>query len=111
MFAGKKGKRAEWTGRDWNDSFGDGLGRSWEDGRAYNFISAGGDPWYSEPCERSLSVHASTHIPQTGYVAVGITLDEASRFDEARVQVDGQLTHLAGLRLRGPTAMVPKASL
>lgn len=39
----KKGKRADWNGRDWFVSFGDGDGRSWEDGRSYGFVSAGGD--------------------------------------------------------------------
>ena len=100
---GKKGKRAEWNGRDWYVSFGDGLGRSWEDGRAYNFISAGGDPWYSRTL-RALPVgsRVNVHIPQAGYVAVGITTAEASRFDAARVQVDGQLAQLADLQLHGP---------
>ncbi len=43
----KKGKRADWNGRDWFVSFGDGDGRSWEDGRSYGFVSSGGDVWYS----------------------------------------------------------------
>ena len=44
----KKGKRAEWNGRDWFVSFGaDAGGRHWEDARKYGFISAGGDAWYS----------------------------------------------------------------
>lgn len=44
----KKGKRAEWNGRDWYVSFGAySGGRVWEDGRKYGFVSAGGGPWYS----------------------------------------------------------------
>lgn len=98
-----KGKRADWNGIDWYVSFGDGLGRSWEDGRAFNFISAGGDPWYSRTL-RGLPVgsRVNVHIPQTGYVAVGVTLDEAAQFDHARVHVDGSWLRLADQELRGP---------
>jgi len=40
----RRGKRAEWNGRDWFVSFGAySGGRVWEDGRKYGFVSAGGD--------------------------------------------------------------------
>lgn len=92
----KSGKRAEWNGRDWFVSFGDGLGRSWKDGRRYGFVSAGGDPWYSRTL-RALPVEARVfvHIAKSGYVAVGETLREAERFDVAEVQLDGEWARLA----------------
>lgn len=89
---GKPGKRAEWNGRDWFVSFGEHEGgRSWEDGRRYGFVSAGGDNWYSRTL-RSLPVGArvNVHLPGLGYVAVGVTLAEATRFDQAQVQVGDQ---------------------
>lgn len=99
----KAGKRAEWNGRDWFVSFGDGENRSWDDGRAYQFVSAGGDPWFSRTL-RSLPVGARVfvHVPKHGYVAVGETLGEAQRFDEAEVHVDGRWVPLAEQHLSAP---------
>lgn len=95
-----QGKRAEWNGIDWFVSFGDELSRSWEDGRAYGFVSAGGGAWFSRTL-RALPVGArvNVHIPQRGYVAVGITLAEATRFDEAQVRLDGAWVPLAQQQL------------
>lgn len=96
----KSGKRADWNGRDWYVSFGDGLCRSWEDGRRYGFVSAGGGRFYSLTL-RALPVGARVfvHIAQAGYVAVGETLREAKRFDEAEVLVDGVWVRLADREL------------
>lgn len=97
------GKRAEWNQRDWFISFGDeGGGRSWIDGLKYGFVSAGGDPWYSRTL-RTVPVGArvNVHIPKRGYVAVGITLGEARRFDDAHVEVEGQWVALAMQPLAG----------
>lgn len=101
----KKSKRAEWNGRDWFVSFGDGLGRSWEDGRRYGFVSTGGDVWYSRTL-RSLPVGArvNVHIPGRGYVAVGETLREAARFDEAEVLVGDDWATLSDQALKAPYA-------
>ncbi|WP_324651615.1 endonuclease NucS domain-containing protein [Georgenia sp. H159] len=100
---GRTSKRADWNGLDWFVSFGDDdLGRSWEDGRRYGFVSAGGDPWYSRTL-RGLPVGArvNVHIPKLGYVAVGETLAEAERFDSTNVLVDGQWVRLADQELAG----------
>lgn len=97
------GKRAEWNQRDWFISFGDEVGgRSWIDGLKYGFVSAGGDPWYSRTL-RTVPVGArvNVHIPKRGYVAVGITLGEARRFDDAHVEVEGQWVALAMQPLAG----------
>lgn len=98
--SGKKGKRAEWNGRDWFVSFGEGSSRSWEDGQRYSFVSAGGDPWYSRTL-RAIPVGArvNVHIPSLGYVAVGVTLGEAKRFDQSEVKVDGAWAPLAEQQL------------
>ncbi|MEE6295313.1 endonuclease NucS domain-containing protein [Georgenia wangjunii] len=100
--AGKKrSKRAEWNGRDWFVSFGDSDVRAWEDARRYNFVSAGGDPWYSRTL-RALPVGARVfvHIPKRGYVGVGITTGEAQRFDVAEVDADSRSVRLADQPLR-----------
>lgn len=94
----KGGRRAEWNGRDWFVSLGEGPGgsRSWVDGRRHQFVSAGGGRWYSGTL-RSLPVGAPlfVHVPSRGYVAVGTTLAEARRFDRAQVEVDGRWVPLA----------------
>lgn len=99
----KKGKRAEWNGRDWFVSFGAYTGgRQWEDGRKFGFVSAGGDAWYSRTLRNvPAGARINVCIPQEGYVAVGLTLGSAERFDTARVTVDGQEVALADQQLGG----------
>jgi hypothetical protein len=101
--ARKKGKRAEWNGLDWFVSFGDELARSWDDGQKYGFVSVCGDPWSSRTL-RALPVggRVNVHIPKHGYVAVGITLREAKRFDQAEVRINGEWLPLAQQQLGGP---------
>lgn len=91
---GKPGKRAAWNGRDWYVSFGGG--RPWEDARQFNFVSAGGGKFYSQTI-RSLPKDAQVwvNVPGSGYVAVGMTLAPASRFEEATVLLDGTWSPLA----------------
>jgi len=99
----KKGKRAEWNGRDWFVSFGDaGGGRSWKDARRYGFVSAGGGAWYSRTL-RDLPEGARINvcIPGAGYVAIGETIGPAQRFDRAHVTVDGVEVPLATQPLTG----------
>ena len=95
-----QGKRADWNGLDWYVNFGhDENGRRWEDGMRFGFVAAGGGRWYSQTL-RNLPVGArvNVNLPGKGYVAVGITLAEAARFDEARVLVKGEWVRLADLR-------------
>lgn len=97
----RSGKKAEWNGRDWFVSFGDGLGRAWDDGRRYGFVSAGGGRWFSQTL-RALPVGSRifVHVPKAGYVAVGETLRPAERFETAQVEVNGSWVPLAAQRLR-----------
>lgn len=99
----KKGKRAEWNGRDWFVSFGAySGGRVWEDGRTHGFVSAGGGAWYSRTLrELPVDSRINVHVPQKGYVAVGVTAGLAQRFDEALVDVDGAKVSLATMPLTG----------
>jgi hypothetical protein len=100
------GKRAEWNGRDWFVSFGEGPSRAWQDGRRYGFVSAGGGAFYSGTL-RGLPVGARifTHVPKHGYVGVGVTLGEARRADQVTVLVDDVWTPLRSLELSGHYAL------
>lgn len=98
----KKGKRAEWNGVDWFVAFGEDESRKWADGRKYGFISAGGGEWYSRTLNNlPVGARVNVHIPGSGYVGVGTTLAPATRFDEARVNIDGEWVRLADLPLLG----------
>lgn len=93
---GRPGKRAEWNGRDWFVSFGEGQGRSWQDGLRYNFVSAGGGRWFSRTLQ-SLPEGARifVNIPQTGFVAVGETTGSATAFADAVIEFEGRRVRLA----------------
>lgn len=99
----RKGKRAEWNGRDWFVSFGEYAGgRVWEDACRYGFVSAGGGSWYSRTLrELPLGARVNVCIPSAGYVAVGEVTGPAQRFDHARVTVDGVDVALATQPLTG----------
>ncbi|MBP8882308.1 MAG: DUF91 domain-containing protein [Dermatophilaceae bacterium] len=99
----KRGKRAVWNGRDWYVSFGDGLGRSWEDGLRYGFVSAGGGDWYSKTI-RALpeGARVNVYVRKRGYVAVGTTLGPAVPFPDARVLMNGSWVRLGDQPLVGP---------
>jgi hypothetical protein len=76
--------------------------RNWDDARRYGFVSAGGGAWFSRTI-RALPVGGRVFvcIPKRGYVGVGTVSGEARPFDEASVEVDGQLRRLAELELQG----------
>lgn len=100
---GSSRTRAEWNGRDWFVSFGEYAGgRSWEDGRRFGFVSAGGGDWYSRSL-RSLPAGAriNVHIPGRGYVAVGETLADALPADEAMVLAQDEWVPLLSQNLAG----------
>ncbi len=101
--AGAKSTRASWNGRDWYAAFGiDNNSRSWEDARNYGFISAGGGDWYSRTL-KSLPQGARVfvHVPQHGYVGVGIVQGLAMPADEAILNVDGSSQPFRSLPLKG----------
>lgn len=106
---GAKGKKAEWNGIDWFVSFGEEGSRSWEDGRRYGFVSAGGGRWYSDSLHNlPVGARVNVHIPKRGYVAVGTVLREATRFDDAMVEVDGQWVRLRDQELNAPYRHSPE---
>jgi hypothetical protein len=73
--SGKKG-RENWNGQDFYVSFGDGLGRSWEDAMKYGFISGGGGKWYSRTLSQLfIGARVFVCLPKLGYVGVGEVLE------------------------------------
>jgi hypothetical protein len=91
------------NGQDWYVSFGEESNiRNWDDAHLYGFVSAGGGAWFSRTI-RALPVGGRVFvcIPKRGYVGVGTVSGEARPFDEATVEVDGQLRRLAELDLQG----------
>ena len=91
---GKKSKRAQWNGMDWYVSYGGH--RVWEDGRTFNFISAGAGKFYSQTI-RSVPEGARVwvNVPGAGFVAVGRTLGPPVRFETAQVRINDEWTPLA----------------
>jgi hypothetical protein len=102
--AGKSsGGKEPWNGQDWYVSFGEESNiRNWDDARRYGFVSAGGGAWFSRTL-RALPAGGRVFvcIPKRGYVGVGTVSGEARPFDEATVEVDGQVRRLAELELQG----------
>ncbi|MCI0158402.1 DUF91 domain-containing protein [Leifsonia shinshuensis] len=99
------GTLAEWDGRTWYATFGQAPGgRSWEDGRRYGFISAGGGKYYSQLL-RNIPVGARVFVfvpgQPRGYVAVGTAIAEAVPADDAVLTVDGVPTRFLDLDLQG----------
>lgn len=105
-----KSTKAAWNGQDWYAAFGmdegnrasDRGARVWEDARTYGFISAGGGEWYSRTL-KSLPQGAQVfvHVPQHGYVGVGIVQGAAKPADEASLTVNGASQQFRSLRLQG----------
>ena len=64
-------EKEPWNG-EYYVSFGDGLGRDWDDAMRYGFISAGGGSWYSRTLKQlSVGDRVWVNIPGRGYVGVG----------------------------------------
>lgn len=81
------------TTEPWNGefyvSFGDGMGRNWEDARRYGFISGGGGRWYSKTLNQlQKGDRVWVNIPKTGYVGVGIVEAPAVKIDEFKVTTE-----------------------
>ncbi len=86
-----KGKE-NWNGRDFYVSFGEGVGRNWDDARKYGFVCGGGGRWYSRTLEQLFpGARVFVNLPGTGYVGVGTVLEESVSVSDFTVEVDGKL--------------------
>lgn len=100
--AARKAKTREpWNGTDWYVSFGDdGSTRDWVDASKYGFVSGGGGAWFSRTLKNlPIGARVFACIPKSGYVGVGTVTGDATRFDQASVDVEGVSTPLAQLPL------------
>lgn len=106
-----RSKTGPWNGLDWYVNFGEGESRAGDDGLRYGFISAGGGQWYSSTLRKlPEEARVNVYLPQRGYVAVGITLAPARRFDETEVEVDGQKQLLTELEVTATYRHTPGSS-
>lgn len=75
-----------WNG-EYYASFGDGPARSWEEGRNYGFISAGGGEWYSGSLDLlSKGDRIWVKAPGKGFVGVGRVLGPKEHASNFQVQ-------------------------
>lgn len=83
-----------WNG-EYYVSFGDGMGRDWEDARKYGFVSGGGGRWYSQTLNLlKEGDRIWVNIPKAGYVGVGIVESPAVKLDEFLVENDKGMVRL-----------------
>lgn len=95
----------EWNG-EYYASFGDGMGRSWEDAQKYSFFSAGGGTWYTKTLNMlSPGDRIWVNIPgPTGYVGVGIVEEPSVPVSEFKVTgSDGNQTPILNMPLTDPS--------
>jgi hypothetical protein len=85
----------QWDGQTYYVSFGDGPNRSWDDARAYGFVSAGGGAWYSKTLKQLQPGHrVFAYISKGngvgGYVGLGEVSGPAVLAQDFLVEVAGQ---------------------
>ncbi|MGW1033919.1 endonuclease NucS domain-containing protein [Streptomyces antibioticus] len=98
-----RGKQEPWNGSDWYVSFGDEPGgRNWDDALRYGFVSAGGGQWFSRTLRAlPLGARVFTHIPKVGYVGVGTVSGEPQPFEDAVLDIDGEIRRMSEVPLAG----------
>ena len=74
-----------WNG-EYYASFGHGMGRSWEEGRKYGFISAGGGAWYSNSL-RLLKPGDRVWVKAPGHGFVGVGRVKGPRENAATFEI------------------------
>jgi hypothetical protein len=83
--------------------FGHPQRRSWEDGRCYGFVTAGGARRWSRPLERMRSGdRVFVNVPGRGYVGIGDVLDISVPIREAHVDHGGRRQAVLELDLASP---------
>ena len=87
-----KREREPWNG-EFYGSFGEGLGRSWEEARKYGFFCAGGGSWFSQTLSMlNVGDRIWVRIPKLGYVGVGIVEAPSVPLTEFEIETDNGLT-------------------
>ena len=100
----RRGKKEPWNEQDFYVSFGVGEHRTWEDAQRYGFVSGGQGRWYSRTLEQLFpGARVFVHIPEEGYVGVGIVEEEAVPVKEFTVSVDGATRPILEAPLKAPS--------
>lgn len=81
-----KGAKEPWNG-EFYACFGDGTERSWENGRKFGFISAGGGAWYSNTLNLvSPGDRVWVKVPGRGFVGVGLVRGKPLTSNEFKIE-------------------------
>lgn len=76
--------------------------RSWDDAVKYGFISANGGSWFTKSMESAdIGDRVWVHIPQHGYVGVGIVFEESQPAKSAIFKIEGKKIRFTDLPLTG----------
>ncbi len=79
--------------------------RSWNDAVKYGFISANGGSWFTKSMQSAfVGDRVWVHIPQKGYVGVGIVIEESQPAKSSVFKVAGQDIIFNDLSLKGKYA-------
>jgi hypothetical protein len=79
--------KKSWNGTDYFFSFRHGRCRNWNDAKNYGFVSAGQGKWYTKTLDQlSLGNRIFVHIPNEGYVGVGVVNQEKTPITEFKIQ-------------------------
>lgn len=82
-------EREPWNG-EFYACFGHGSARSWEEGRNYGFICAGGGSWYSNTLNLlAIGDRVWVKAPGYGFVGVGEVTGPREPITEFKLEVDG----------------------
>ena len=99
-----RGKKETWNEQDFYVSLGVGEHRTWEDARRCGFVSGGQDRWYSRTLEQLFpDVRIFVHIPEEGYVGVGIVEEEAVPVKDFTVSIEGETRPILEAPLKAPS--------
>jgi hypothetical protein len=91
---------SEWNGGDYYVLFGHDARRSWEDARAWGYVSAGGGMRWSRPLHRlQPGARVFVHHPPDGYVGVGRVLEPALPIADFTVTSEGRKVPLIDIPL------------
>lgn len=95
-----KRTKEPWNGKDYYIALGEGPERIWDDCKKFGFISAGQGRRYSKPLEQlSPGDRVFVHVPNNGYVAVGVVKESSVRALDFALQINGKVTPITKAHL------------
>ena len=96
--------KTEWNG-EYYVVFGEDESRCWEDAKQYCFVSAGGGEKYVKPLRKlQPDDRIWVYVPGSGYVGYGMVTAAAVRFDQFKVDCNGDRKFLSKCKLKAQNA-------